>query len=389
MLLSQRIVLYKEIEVLRGRPLVTYATSHRRNAPGKMAGDTIREFIDQLDALPADANRIDVLIHSTGGDPLVAWKLMSLMRERFNSVSVLVPYMAFSAATLFALGADEILMHRNASLGPIDPQITVTLPDGQTRRFSYEDVGAFLRFMSKEVEITEQKYRIAAFDALFAAVDPLHIGASKRASDLSTSVGERLLRLHMTDADDRARARTIAEDLNKSFFNHGDAVSRTRAKELGLKVLDPDATLADAMWRIYRGLEAHMKMREVFNPLGHFLANTEARASVEPVAPLQLPQNAPESVVQGAWSAVAQNAINQSSTSPGVTVPYGVINAVLESPRLASEYSTSGELHGFRAPDGKINLSALDTHAGWNQVTIPEGEDSLAGEQEGEQPQKG
>jgi ClpP class serine protease len=48
------------------------------------------------------------MIHSTGGDALAAWKLMSVLRERFQHVSVLVPYMAFSAATIFALGADEI-----------------------------------------------------------------------------------------------------------------------------------------------------------------------------------------------------------------------------------------------------------------------------------------
>ena len=72
---------------------------------------------------------------------------MSLLRERFKSVSVLVPYMAFSAATIFSLGADEIVMHPHASLGPIDPQIQMRQADGTMRVFAYEDVGAFLRFL--------------------------------------------------------------------------------------------------------------------------------------------------------------------------------------------------------------------------------------------------
>ena len=35
----------------------------------------------------------------------------------------LVPYYAFSAGTLIAVGANEIFMHPTASLGPVDPQI--------------------------------------------------------------------------------------------------------------------------------------------------------------------------------------------------------------------------------------------------------------------------
>src|SRR5579885_1568863 len=105
---------YKAIEDARGRPLIVYATSTRLvvlapqmvNVAGMMGGDAVREFIDQMDTL-TDSKQVDILVHSTGGDPLAAWKLMSMLRERFQKISILVPFMAFSAATLFALGADE------------------------------------------------------------------------------------------------------------------------------------------------------------------------------------------------------------------------------------------------------------------------------------------
>ena len=44
--------------------------------------------------------------------------------------------------------------------------------------------------------------------------------------------------MHMTGADEQGRPREIAEGLNKSFFAHGDAVSRTRARDLQLKIAD-------------------------------------------------------------------------------------------------------------------------------------------------------
>ena len=60
--------------------------------------------------------------------------------------------------------------------------------------------------------------------------------AARRASDLSAEVGERLLKMRLKD--DR-RAKQIAVNLTKSFFAHGDAVSRGRAKDLELQVADP------------------------------------------------------------------------------------------------------------------------------------------------------
>ena len=76
--LKSRIERYKTIEAARSRPLIVYATSTRTGVKAMMAGDAVREFIDQIDAIH-DSNRVDVLIHSTGGDALAAWKLMSML----------------------------------------------------------------------------------------------------------------------------------------------------------------------------------------------------------------------------------------------------------------------------------------------------------------------
>src|SRR5271157_2754557 len=145
--LNERKARYQAIEDYRKRPLIVFATSTRPNVGGNMAADAVREFVDQIESIPVDNKGVDILIHSTGGDPLAAWKLMSLLRERFEQVCVLVPFVAFSAATLFALGADEIIMHPHASLGPIDPQIFLKQADGSIKHFAYEDVAAFLRFL--------------------------------------------------------------------------------------------------------------------------------------------------------------------------------------------------------------------------------------------------
>jgi hypothetical protein len=311
---------------------------------------------------------VDVLIHSTGGDALTAWKLMSVLRERFESIAVLVPYMAFSAATVFSMGADEIVMHPHASLGPIDPQITMQLPDGSRRQFAFEDVGAFLRFLSTEVGLTEQAHVSSVIDRLFAAVDPVNLGAAKRASELSTDIGERLLQMHMKSEEDRTRARTIAESLNKKFFAHGDAVSRSRARDLGLEVATNDPELESLMWKAYLGIESYMDLRTPFNALQHFIANGGG-AALAPTAPLVMPPNASQQLLQQVWTQAANNAL-QAMAQPGVEVDYTIVNGLIESPRLASEHRTHGALSATRVAGGDVQMSAIEKRTGWQAVTI-------------------
>lgn len=368
--LERRLQSYRAIEEYRRKPLVVYATSTRENGGAMMASDAVRELIDQVDALGGH-RAVDILIHSSGGDPLAAWKLMSILRERFGQVSVLVPFMAFSAATLFALGANEIVMHPHASLGPIDPQIQVLMPDGSRRGFSYEDVGAFLRFLQEEAKISEQSFTQPLIDRLFTTVDPVNLGGAKRASELSTTVGERLLRTHMKGADETNRARRIAENLNKSFFAHGDAVSRSRARELDLQVAEDDPKLEALLWTAYLGIESHMQLRKPFSPLQIFLEDPRGAAALTPCAPFTMPPNTPPQLVDQVWSQLTQQAVARLG-NPAVEIEYLQINAVVESVRLASEHSTAGRIAATHAVGGDIQLSVVVTSGGWHECSIPD-----------------
>lgn len=365
--IAERVELYKKIEDYRKRPLIVYATSTRGGVIAHIASDAVRQLINQVDRIDG-GNSVDLLIHSSGGDALAAWKIMSILRERFKIVNVLVPYMAFSAATLLSLGANEIVMHPHSSLGPIDPQITLTLPDGTKRQFAYEDVGAFLRFISDEVGITEQSYTRPLVDRIFSAVDPLVIGGAKRASELSTSVGERLLKLHMKDGDKDA-ARQLAEKLNKSFFAHGDAVSRTRARELNLSIAKDDPILEKLMWNAYLGIEDYMELGKPFDPYQHYLSNPEAKTTLTPPSPLIMPPNTPQQLMENVWNNVVQKAINNLS-QPAIQVDYLLIHAIIESVRISSEYYTKGTISATRLIGGELQVSMVTNEGGWRSSEL-------------------
>src|ERR1043166_3942564 len=112
---EERVQLIRALEEARGgTAVITYLTSTRPNLEAPMAMDAIPVIHQHLEAIatPREETRIDLFLHSNGGDGVVPWRLVTLIREYCAELSVLVPHRAFSAATLAALGADRIIMHR-------------------------------------------------------------------------------------------------------------------------------------------------------------------------------------------------------------------------------------------------------------------------------------
>lgn len=88
--------------------------------------DEVRQLQGRLDAViksPPEETAIDLWIESPGGDAHAAYKLFLDIRSRCTRFRVIVPDYAKSAATLLALGADEIFMGPAAELGPLDVQV--------------------------------------------------------------------------------------------------------------------------------------------------------------------------------------------------------------------------------------------------------------------------
>lgn len=217
-----RKTLFEQIENSRQRPLISYVTSIRPNLSGNMTGDSIDQIIAQIQKIPEDKKEIDFLIISNGGDPITALRIISILRERFNKISVLLPYVAYSAATILSLGADEIIMHPYSNLGPVDPQLTISrhADNGQASQlqFSSEDIRNYIDFVKTDVGITDQDHLTSAFNALAKEVGPLPIGSAKRSQQLSLSLSTKMLETHM---EDKSKAASIAKALNTSYYHHG------------------------------------------------------------------------------------------------------------------------------------------------------------------------
>ena len=362
---AKRKILYKELEAYRKHPVISYVTSTRQNAGGSIASDAIRQFVKQLELFKETPKEIDLLINSNGGDGLTSWRLITLLREylgKDGKITCLVPFNAFSAATLMAVGCDEIFLHPWASLGPVDPQITVFKKDGTgTQQFAYEDVSAYTNFLKEEAGITEQKERVQLLSSLVNQIEPSVIGGAKRASMQSITMAEKLLKLHMKGSEAQ-NAETIAQKLGKNYFSHGHAVTKTEAEQLGLKISKDDPEIERIIWAIYTDFENAMNMNEPFNPNEEYFSSPEAAFMLEPPPVIDLPGNIDPQQAQQ-----IVNNIIYSSIKSGVSVDYQLVHACIESINHSEVFISKGKIMGTRLPNLNYNIGVIQISAKWEE----------------------
>ena len=189
------------------RLAISYITSTRAGHEIQIADDAVPLIFEHLEAGRDLAGKgVDLFIHSNGGSGTVPWRIVNLIRQYTKKFAVLVPHRAFSAATLIALGADEIVMHKMGCLGPIDPSVANGFnpqnpqQPGQLLQISVEDVTAFFKLVKDEVGITHEDELVQALVAITDKVHPLALGNVQRSHNQSRLMASKLLKLHMDES---------------------------------------------------------------------------------------------------------------------------------------------------------------------------------------------
>jgi len=195
--------------------------------------------------------KVAVVIFSPGGDARAAYKLACLLRKHCGGFTAVVPQFAKSAATLFALGADRIVMGRLAEMGPLDVQIEDA--EKEQRMSALEVVQAIERLNIEAMRAVDQQMGLWVVRSkkkvdtllpvatnfvaemmrpLFDKIDTVHYTGMARALKVAQDYAERLLSAVGTDATD---AKTIAERLTTAYSDHGYVVDCDEMKRIGMQ----------------------------------------------------------------------------------------------------------------------------------------------------------
>lgn len=265
---EDRLKLIKAIEEKRGSRVITYICSDRGGGGAQINDDAIPCMAEHLQKF-GKVKHLDLFLYSRGGSVDAPWPIISLLREYSEKVGVLIPFRAHSAATLIAIGCDEIVMTARAQLGPIDPALNKVTPQeggtAVTEEVRVEDVMSFVGFIRDKAGLGDQEALSANIKLLAEKLSPWVVGAVYRTHSHIRVVARKLLGTHTKPLEEQ-RLGLIVEALAEKTYSHGHAVGRREAKELGLPVTKPEADIDGLLLSLLADYEQTLDIRKPVDP---------------------------------------------------------------------------------------------------------------------------
>ncbi|MFT4154283.1 SDH family Clp fold serine proteinase [Parafilimonas sp.] len=235
----------KDIGDIRGHSVIAYlanVVNVNVKASKSIEYSDDLPFSELVNTIPANEKHIDIILVTPGGSGTQVAKFVDKLRPRFDTVSFILPDIAMSAGTIFAMSGDEIIMTNNSYIGPIDPQV----PNKDGMFVPAQSILTLIEHIQSKGEAAIKKGLNPDWTDLqiLRQIDPKEIGNAINASKYSVELVENYLHDYkfktwanhsngnpVTPDERKQRANQIANQLcNHSLWkSHGRGITREAA----------------------------------------------------------------------------------------------------------------------------------------------------------------
>lgn len=248
------------LDQIRRRYLTDLAKLLGRNVIAYYSGFLSKTNVEGIDITDEDTNSfmtcingmerakgLDLILHTPGGGIAATESLVHYLRQMFGrDIRAIVPQIAMSAGTMLSLSCKSIIMGKQSSLGPIDPQIGGIPADVVVTEFKR----AF-------AEIKADPLKAHVWAPILSRYTPSFLSQCEYAVDWSGQFVQAALEENML-ADEPQRttaARAIVEALSSAALNkaHNKHIHLEHLRSLGVKVevLEESQELQDAVLTVH------------------------------------------------------------------------------------------------------------------------------------------
>lgn len=249
-LLEMRIKAMKKLSEKTNRNVICYYSAWQQTTNGNpevMINDgDMNGFMNAINKMDKSKG-LDLILHTPGGVTTATESLVNYIKKCFkNNFRVIVPHMAMSAGTMIACSSKIILMGKQSSLGPIDPQYRNVPAEGVIEEFNqaFKDT---LQDPNKSLIWKEiiQQYR------------PTFVGECENVIKLSHDLVENWLKdnmfKHYKNKDEIVKKILAELASHKNSKVHDKHYDSEKCKKLGLKIFDieKDQELQDLILTIH------------------------------------------------------------------------------------------------------------------------------------------
>lgn len=301
---DQRKQLLNQLATARKSHVISYVTGDRRQLETQISPEVIDIFVQHLDHI-GPVEKLSLLLYTNGGDTAAAWRLINLLHTFCDDLEVIIPAKALSAGTLISLGANRLVMTKQAALGPIDPSVnhplTPLVPNAPHARVpvSVEAVRGYLgearSFGADAAQLTQLLMDLSN------KVHPLVLGQIFRSREQIRFLAKKLLVRQIQSAE---QSEKIIDFLCAESGSHDYTINRREAKELGLQVETPSEELYGILKSLHSSYVNELKLLEPYDPFS-MLGQDQA-------VDYELPRAIIESVSVGSHRFVSEGTISKA-----------------------------------------------------------------------------
>jgi len=210
-----------------------------------MAAKEVRKAVIEYKKENTDIKEIDVFINSPGGLADDAYRIIRTFRNNFETVNIIVPLWAKSAATLLCLGGSKIIMDEYGEFGLLDAQLAKVRDDSPEieRESALNDEHSLRRIETRfkemfetifirlyehkkinipKAELSQQLFRNLSkfYEPLLKQIDPYKLGDKRRKLDIGGHYAGRIL-IQFGAANDPVEIRKLVDFLVDGCPDHG------------------------------------------------------------------------------------------------------------------------------------------------------------------------
>lgn len=190
---------------------------------------------------------LDLILHTPGGSIASAESIVNYLHLMFQKdLRVIVPQVAMSAGTMIACSSRQIILGKQSSLGPIDPQIRDLAAQGVLNEFK------------KALEETKvDPAAIQVWRCILQQYHPTFLGQCQQAIDWTKKfVGDQLREVMFEgDPDAAQKAQHIVDVLSDAdeHKSHERHIPIAKCRDIGLKVvaLEDDNDLQELVLTVH------------------------------------------------------------------------------------------------------------------------------------------
>ncbi len=247
------------------RPVIVYASGWLEGRPVadvsavSVSSRDVMGFMEAVHGL--EPGPLDLILHSPGGDSNAAEQIMKYLRDYgFGPIRAIIPLSAMSAASMMALCCDEILMAHHSQMGPIDPQFTLSTPDGPRQAPAQAILD---QFELAKKEISKDQTSLGAWLPILRSYLPGLLSQCLTAQTAAEEMVAKAMQTYMfadlAPQEREARAKAIAAWFNdhKTHQSHGRPLRYEDVKGRDVKVtlLEDDDDLQEKVLSAWHGVQ--------------------------------------------------------------------------------------------------------------------------------------